>query len=228
MKPFCLEVAGDYACFTRPEMKVERVSYDLITPSAARAVFEAILWKPGIRWRIRRIEVLRPVRWISVRRNEVAAVASSRNALAAMNVGTGTLALYIEDERQQRAGLFLRNVAYRLHADMGLVTDEARSNPAKYREMFARRARIGQCVNQPYLGCREFAASFRLLELEDGGVKGWRLPAGEPAALEAMSADLGWMLYDLDFSDRSHPKPQFFRARIERGVLDLADVEVRG
>ena len=228
MKPFCLEVAGDYGCFTRPEMKVERVSYDLITPSAARAMFEAILWKPGVSWRIRRIEVLKPVRWISVRRNEVAAVASSRNALAAMNEGSGNLALYIEDERQQRAGLFLRNVAYRLHADMELVTDEARSNPAKYREMFTRRARAGQCVNQPYLGCREFAASFRLVELEDDGTTGWRLPAGEPAALEAMSADLGWMLYDLDFSDRSHPKPQFFRARVERGVLDLAGVEVRG
>ena len=228
MKPFCLEVAGDYACFTRPEMKVERVSYDLITPSAARAMFEAILWKPGVSWRIRRIEVLKPVRWISVRRNEVAAVASSRNALAAMNEGSGNLALYIEDERQQRAGLFLRNVAYRLHADMELVTDEARSNPAKYREMFTRRARAGQCVNQPYLGCREFAANFRLVELEDDGTKGWRVPAGEPAALEAMSADLGWMLYDLDFSDRSHPKPQFFRARVERGVLDLAGVEVRG
>jgi CRISPR-associated protein Cas5d len=103
MKPFCLEVRGDYACFTRPEMKVERVSYDLITPSAARAVFEAILWKPAIRWRITRIEVLQPVRWISVRRNEVGAVASSRNALIAMNEGNGELALYIEDERQQRA-----------------------------------------------------------------------------------------------------------------------------
>ena len=118
MKPFCLEVTGDYACFTRPEMKVERVSYDLITPSAARAVFESILWKPGLRWRIRCIEVLNPVRWISVRRNEVAAVASSRNALAAMKDGCGNMALYIEDERQQRAGLLLRDVAYRLHADL--------------------------------------------------------------------------------------------------------------
>jgi CRISPR-associated protein Cas5d len=228
MRPFCLEVAGDYACFTRPEMKVERVSYDLITPSAARAIFEAILWKPGLSWCIRRIEVLKPVRWISVRRNEVAAVASSRNALAAMNEGSGALALYVEDERQQRAGLFLRNVAYRLHAEMELVSEEARRNPAKYREMFARRARAGQCINQPYLGCREFAASFRLVELDDHGAQGWLVPTGEPTALETMSTDLGWMLYDLDFSDRSHPKPQFFRARVERGVLDLASVEVRG
>lgn len=228
MKPFCLEVSGDYACFTRPEMKVERVSYDLITPSAARAVFEAILWKPGIRWRVRRIEALKPVRWISVRRNEVAAVASSRNALAAMNEGRGDLALYIEDERQQRAGLFLRDVAYRLHADMDLVSDEARSNPAKYREMFSRRAQAGQCVNQPYLGCREFAASFRLIDLHADGQRSWRVPADEPAAVQSMSANLGWMLFDFDFSDRGDPKPQFFRACVERGVLDLAGVEVRG
>lgn len=227
MKPFCLEVSGDYACFTRPEMKVERVSYDLITPSAARAVLEAILWKPGIRWRMRRIEVLKPVRWISVRRNEVAAVASSRNALAAMNEGWGNLALYIEDERQQRAGLFLRDVAYRLHADMELVSDEARSNPGKYSTIFNRRAQAGQCVNQPYLGCREFAASFRLIELSDDGLSGWRVPADEPLAVQSMSADLGWMLYDLDYSDRSDPKPQFFRAQVDRGVLDLAGVEVR-
>ena len=127
MHSFCLEVRGDYACFTRPEMKVERVSYDLITPSAARSVFEAILWKPGLRWRVTRIEVLAPVRWISVRRNEVSSVASRRNALAAMNEGRGTLAIYIEDDRQQRAGLFLRDVAYRLHAAMEFVSDEARS-----------------------------------------------------------------------------------------------------
>jgi CRISPR-associated protein Cas5d len=227
MKPFCLEVAGDYACFTRPEMKVERVSYDLITPSAARAVFESILWKPGLRWRIRRIEVLKPVRWISVRRNEVAAIVSSRNALAAMNEGRGELALYIEDERQQRAGLFLRDVAYRLHADLEMQSDEARANPGKYIGMFERRAAQGQCVNQPYLGCREFAASFRPVELVDAG-KEWRVAESEPPACHEMNADLGWMLYDLDFTDRTSPKPQFFRANVQRGVLDLAGVEVRG
>jgi CRISPR-associated protein Cas5d len=227
MKPFCLEVTGDYACFTRPEMKVERVSYDLITPSAARAVFESILWKPGLRWRIRRIEVLKPVRWISVRRNEVAAIASSRNALAAMNEGRGELALYIEDERQQRAGLFLRDVAYRLHADLEMLSDEARGNPGKYISMFERRAAQGQCVNQPYLGCREFAASFRPVELVSEG-KEWRVADGEPPAWQEMSADLGWMLYDFDFNDRASPTPQFFRANVQGGVLDLAGVEVRG
>lgn len=224
MKPFCLEVRGDHACFTRPEMKVERVSYDVITPSAARAVFDAILWKPGIRWQIQRIEVLEPVRWISVRRNEVGAVASARNAIAAMNDGKGRFALYIEDERQQRAGLFLRDVGYRLHAEMQLVSDETRGNPAKYHEMFVRRARAGQCVNQPYLGCREFAASFRLVELwPDGGV-----PENEPPAQTGMSIDLGWMLHDMDFSDAADPKPRFFRAVVERGVVDLTQVKVRG
>lgn len=104
---YCLDVSGDFACFTRPEMKVERVSYDLITPSAARAVFEAILWKPAMRWRVRCIEVLAPIRWINLRRNEVAGVVSTRNVESAMRTGNGELGLYIEDERQQRAGLFL-------------------------------------------------------------------------------------------------------------------------
>ena len=227
MKPFCLEVMGDYACFTRPEMKVERVSYDLITPSAARAVFESILWKPGLRWRVRRIEVLNPVRWISVRRNELGAIASSRNALAAMNQERGEMALYIEDERQQRAGLFLRDVAYRLHADLEMQSEEARSNPGKYISMFERRASQGQCVNQPYLGCREFAASFRLVEVVHDGNDWQAAGAEEPPACQEMNADLGWMLYDLDFSDRSNPVPQFFRASVQRGVMDLAGAEVR-
>ena len=211
-------MAGDYACFTRPEMKVERVSYDVITPSAARAVFEAILWKPAIRWRIKRIEVLKPVRWISVRRNEVASVVSTRNAITAMNEGCGDLGLYIEDDRQQRAGLFLRDVAYRLYADMELVSDEARADPNKYIAMFTRRAAKGQCVNQPYLGCREFAARFRLVE--DA--------AAEPDPEPTVNGDLGWMLYDLDFSNPADPKPQFFLARLDRGVMKLEDVEVRG
>lgn len=228
MKPFCLEVTGDYACFTRPEMKVERVSYDVITPSAARAVFEAILWKPGIRWRITRIEVLKPLRWISVRRNEVAAVASTRNALAAMHEGRGELALYIEDERQQRAGLFLRDVAYRLHAELQMVSDEARANPVKYLAMFSRRAEAGQCVNQPYLGCREFAARFRPVALLSDDRGGWRAADGEPPALQSMTADLGWMLFDLNYENPADPKPQFFRARVDSGVLDLREVEVRG
>lgn len=228
MKPFCLEVRGDYACFTRPEMKVERVSYDLITPSAARAVFEAIFWKPGIRWCMRRIEVLAPVRWISVRRNEVGAVASTRNAQTAMNEGRGQLALYIEDERQQRAGLFLRDVAYRLYADMEMIGDEARANPGKYLAMFSRRASDGQCVNQPYLGCREFAARFRLLEVNDDGQGSYRVSAQEPPTLESWTADLGWMFYDMDFDNLASPQPRFFRAQVQKGVVDLSQAEVRG
>jgi CRISPR-associated protein Cas5d len=228
LKPFCLEVRGDYACFTRPEMKVERVSYDLITPSAARAVFEAILWKPGIRWRIQRIEVLAPVRWISVRRNEVGAVVSTRNVQAAMQAGRGDLGLDVEDERQQRAGLFLRDVAYRLYADIDMLSDEARANPGKYLAMFSRRAEIGQCVNQPYLGCREFAARFRPVPLVADGRGGWRAADGEPPLLEEWSPDLGWMLFDMDFSNPDDPKPKFFRAQVHKGVLDLAAVEVHG
>ena len=226
MKPFCLEVTGDYACFTRPEMKVERVSYDLITPSAARAVFESILWKPGLRWRMRRIEVLKPLRWISVRRNEVGAIVSARNALAAMNNPRGEVALYIEDERQQRAGLFLRDVAYRLHADLEMVSAEARSNPGKYISMFERRATQGQCVNQPYLGCREFAAGFRLVELVQSEGN-WCAVDTEIAPCQEMTSDLGWMLYDMDFQDCENIKPQFFRAKLEHGVMELAGAEVR-
>jgi CRISPR-associated protein Cas5d len=227
MKPFCLEVRGDYACFTRPEMKVERVSYDLITPSAARAVFDAILWKPALRWRILRIEVLNPVRWISVRRNEVGAVASSRNALSAMHEGRGQVAMYIEDERQQRAGLFLRDVAYRLHAQMDWLSDEARANPNKYVAMFNRRAEQGQCVNQPYLGCREFAARFRPVPLVSDNQGGWVAAPGEPEAQTQWTDDLGWMLHDMDYDTPAGPQPRFFRAHVNQGVIDLSQAEVR-
>ncbi len=218
MKIFCLEVAGDFACFTRPEMKVERVSYDVITPSAARAIFESILWKPAIRWEIKRIEVLEPIRWITVRRNEVGAVVSARNVQSAMSSGSGDLGLYIEEERQQRAGLFLRDVGYRIHAGFELLPNAGDGNNyGKFMDMFERRADKGQCINQPYLGCREFSASFRLV---DGSAN-----ESEPIA---ESRDLGWMLYDMDYSNRISPTPRFFRASLKDGVLDLNDMEVRG
>jgi CRISPR-associated protein Cas5d len=221
IKSYCLEVSGDFACFTRPEMKVERVSYDVITPSAARAVFEAILWKPAIRWWVTRIEVLKPIRWISLRRNEVGAVVPVGSVKTAMNRGAGEIALYVEDERQQRAGLFLRDVAYRLHADLEVRPDAGAGNPPpKFWEMFERRASKGQCVNQPYLGCREFACEFRLVE--DHALTAPPIPE---------SRDLGWMLYDLDFADPADPKPRFFRARLEGGVLSVPEwgsAEVRG
>lgn len=210
---FCLEVAGPFACFTRPEMKVERVSYDIITPSAARAVFESILWKPAIRWRVQCIEVLRPIRFINLRRNEVSAVVSTRNVQQAMDKGSGTLGLYVEDERQQRAGYFLRDVAYRLHADLEL-TARATDPLAKYTEMFARRASKGQCVNQPYLGCREFAADVRLVTADT-----------PPATPIADTRELGWMLHDLDFSNASDPQPRFFNARIKQGVVQVPPFE---
>jgi len=233
MKGFCLEVSGPYACFTRPEMKVERVSYDVITPSAARAVFDAILWKPAIFWRVKKIEVLAPIRWISVRRNEVGGVASPRKSQ-----------IFIEDDRQQRAGLFLRDVKYRLFAEFEFIPPDKRSlmvnpvpdyhhdteemeivrkdeTPAKYAAMFERRANKGQCFNQPYLGCREFSAHFRLVDTAAG-----------PAAPIPETRDLGWMLYDMDFSDPADPKPLFFRPQIKNGVIDVPDrdnsEEVRG
>lgn len=233
---FCLEVQGQFACFTRPEMKVERVSYDVITPSAARAIFEAILWKPAMRWQVNRIEVLKPIRWVNIRRNEVGAVISARNATTAMNGGNANLQILIEDDRQQRAGLFLRDVAYRLHARFSLQDDskhvhryphlrpveqEASENSyAKFAEMFKRRARNGQCFNQPYLGTREFAADFRLVED----------PAAGPTAINE-DRELGWMLYDLDFSQPEDPSPHFFNAAMRQGVIDVPDwdsAEVRG
>jgi len=211
LKSFTLELTGPYACFTRPEMKVERVSYDVITPSATRACFEAILWKPAIRWQVRRIEVLNPIRWINLRRNEVAGVVSTRNVETAMKSGTGDLGLFIEDERQQRAGLFLRDVAYRVHADLEFLHErDPGASPVKYQEMFERRAAKGQCVNQPYLGCREFAAAFRLVTTA----------AAEPSPIPE-TRDLGFMLHDLDFTRRDDPQPRFFRARMENGVIDV-------
>ncbi|MDP2030270.1 MAG: type I-C CRISPR-associated protein Cas5c [Thiobacillus sp.] len=211
MKTFCLELAGSYACFTRPEMKVERVSYDVMTPSAARACFEAILWKPAIRWQVHKIEVLRPIRWINLRRNEVASVVSTRNVETAMKNGKGDLGLYIEEDRQQRAGLFLRDVAYRVYAGLEFLSArDPEANAAKYYEMFERRASKGQCVNQPYLGCREFAAAFRLVPD----------PATEPAPI-AETRDLGFMLHDLDFSTPADPQPRFFRAQLENGVVQI-------
>jgi CRISPR-associated protein Cas5d len=208
---FILEVSADWACFTRPEMKVERVSYDVITPSAARAVFEAIFWKPSLRWEVRRIEVLKPIRWTNLRRNEVGSVVSTRNLEQAMKAGTGDLALYVDTDRQQRAALLLRDVSYRLHADL-IVRDDRRDPepPTKFFEMFERRARKGQCVNQPYLGCREFAARWRLVDE----------PSNEPVPV-AEDRDLSWMLHDLDFSNPNDPQPRFFRAEMKGGVVEV-------
>ena len=213
MKPYCLEIAGELACFTRPEMKVERVSYDVITPSAARSVFEAILWKPAIRWHVRRIEVLKPVRFMNLRRNEVGSKVSASNVLKAMNGSDIDLAIYADDtsERAQRASLLLRDVAYRVHADLEVRADrQDPMPPRKHHAMFERRAENGQWVNQPYLGCREFAARVRLITDS----------AREPAPISD-TRDLGWMLHDLDFSNPADPQPFFFRAQMNAGVIEV-------
>ena len=214
MNRYCLEISGELACFTRPEMKVERVSYDVITPSAARSVFEAILWKPAIRWHVRRIEVLKPVRFMNLRRNEVGSKVSTSNVTKAMNGSDIDLAIYADDssERAQRASLLLRDVAYRVHAELEVRTDRSDPMPPqKYHAMFERRATNGQCVNQPYLGCREFAARVRwVTDL-----------AVEPIAI-ADTRDLGWMLHDLDFTDPADPQPVFFRAQMNAGVIEVS------
>ncbi len=213
---FRLRVSGANACFTRPEMKVERVSYDVMTPSAARGILEAILWKPAISWKVLQIDVLKPVRWESVRRNEVGAVIPTRNVKTAMNRGKGNLGLYVEKERQQRAGLFLRDVAYVIHA-LFEMTDKAGSedNVTKFEQMFLRRVSRGQCFHRPYFGCREFPADFEFLPRE----------MDSPTPIPD-SRDLGWMLYDIDYSGKE-PMPQFFHAVMENGRIDLRNAEVR-
>ncbi len=215
-KPFRLRARGDNACFTRPEMKVERVSYDVMTPSAARGILEAILWKPAIFWRVLQIDVLRPIRWESVRRNEVGAVITAGSVKTAMKTGKGTLGLYVEKERQQRAGLFLREVDYVIHAEF-VLTEKAgpEDNVTKFEQMFIRRSSNGQCFHRPYFGCREFPVDFEFLPRD----------ADSPGPI-AESRDLGWMLFDMDYSGKE-PMPQFFHARMENGVIDLRNVEVR-
>lgn len=204
-----LKVWGENACFTRPEMKVERVSYDVMTPSAARGILEAILWKPAIRWIITQIDVLKPMRWESVRRNEVGCVMSTDLALTAMKRGTGRLGFYVEEERQQRAGLFLRDIAYTIHAYFEM-TDKAGpdDNIRKFEEMFKRRAESGQCFHRPYMGCREFAAQFAFAE-EDT----------LPKPIEE-SRDLGWMLQDMIFR-QGNILPRFFRAQMDKGIISV-------
>lgn len=211
---FCLEVSGEFACFTRPEMKVERVSYDIITPSACRAIFESILWKPAIRWQPEHIEVLSPIRWTTLRRNEVGSKIAASIVRSTMKEGFGALALYVEEERQQRASLLLRDVRYRITASFGMTTRAgAEENPQKFAEMFIRRAAKGQCVNQPYLGCREFACDFRLVNTEEP-------PAAIPDELHG-ERQLGWMLYDMDYADTTSPAAQFFNARMRDGVVTI-------
>ena len=215
-KEYCLELWGDYACFTRPELKVERVSYDVITPSAARAIFEAILFKRyAMRWQVTKIEVLNPIKWASVRRNEVGATASTKSA-----------SIYIEDKRQQKNTLLLKDVKYRIWAKLVFIPVSERpkeafakhkpgadENPMKYYQMFERRASLGQCFTQPYLGTREFSASFRLVDT----AKDELCPA--LSAEQGGNRDFGIMLYDMDFSNPKDIQAMFYRAEMKEGVI---------
>lgn len=230
-KSFCLEIGGDYACFTRPEMKVERVSYDVITPSAARGIFQAIFWKPAIRWIIKKIEVLNEINFVSIRRNEVSV---TMNPLS-----NGIYADDTSSSRAQRSSLILRDVRYRVHAELEFISQEKRprvalpaadeliskeeqdayradENPGKYYGIFERRAKKGQCFTYPYLGCREFSCNYFNL-VEDIQTACQATPPVD------ISKDLGYMLYDLDFTNENDPKPAFFRAKLESGVLNIPD-----
>lgn len=210
-----LHVWGERACFTRPEMKVERVSYDVITPSAARGMLEAILWKPQIRWAIDRIHVLKPIQFQSFRRNEVGAKISAVTAERAMRGGTTAgLGLAVEDNRQQRATTLLVDVGYVIEAHFELTAKAcADASPAKYSAMFTRRAAAGQCFHRPCLGTREFPADFALLAKDDP------LPLSTLPTADR-SKDFGWMLHDIDFANEHTSR--FFRARLADGVLDVA------
>lgn len=215
-KPFLLRVSGENACFSRPEMKVERVSYDVMTPSAARGILEAILWKPAIRWHILQIDVLNPIRWESVRRNEVGKKMGKPSAAHLTGGAHKALEMFVEKERQQRAGLFLRDVDYVIHAEFEMTQIAGEGDSVtKFTEMFIRRASKGQCFHRPYFGCREFPVDFEFLPQD----------AQLPKTIKE-TRDLGWMLYDLDYRE-SEPMPQFFHAQMQNGKIDLRDVEVR-
>lgn len=205
-----LHVWGDHACFTRPEMKVERVSYDVMTPSAARGILEAIHWKPAILWVIDAIHVLNPIRFTSIRRNEVGAKIPAGSVKSAMNRGdTNGLGLAVDENRQQRAATVLVNPAYVIEAHFDLTARAGDDDTAaKHLSMFNRRAAAGQCFHRPYLGTREFAAHFALVE---GALPASTLPEDQ------RNRDLGWMLHDIDHAN-DHT-PWFFRAGLKDGVM---------
>ena len=212
-----VKVWGDFALFSRPEMKVERCTYDVMTPSSARGILEAIYWHPGLRWIIDRIYVNKPIQFTSVRRNEVKSKVSANNALSVYNGGEKPLFMSSKEEIVQRASLLLRDVEYVIEAHFEM-TDKANEgdNPGKFKDIMMRRLRKGECYHMPYFGCREFPANFCLCEEEE-----------IITAYEAVEEkDLGFMLYDMDYSDPENIQPMFFRAGMRRGVLDLRDCEV--
>lgn len=228
MNGITLEISGDYALFSRPEMKVERVSYDVITPSAARGILEAIYWKPQIRWIINRITVINPIRFTNIRRNEISQKASNPPATLVSEGGADTLGIFVDQERQQRASLLLRDVRYLVHASVHILDTRlerggknvpANEAAGKHLEMFKRRARKGQAFHQPSLGCREFPARFTLHESYET----------QPAPHESLTGakDLGFMLHDIEFDQNPKNKavksttPHFFRAQMTDGVIEV-------
>lgn len=213
-----IRVSGDYALFTRPEMKVERVSYDIITPSAARGIIEAVYWKPAIRWWIDKIHVLKEIKYTSVKRNEVSEVISASKASQVMNGAVKPLYLATTEKRQQRASLVLKDVDYVIEAHFEPVKEKwgERDTKEGHYNMVLRRLREGQYFSPPCLGTREFGARMEIIE---SGV----IPSSEIKG----SRDLGWVLYDFDFANTKDAKPEFFKATMIDGVIDLANPTLR-
>lgn len=211
-----VRVWGELALFSRPEMKVERCSYDVMTPSAARGVLEAIYWHPGMRWVVDRIYVRKPIQFTSIRRNEVKSKVSANNVLSVINGSAKPLYISTKEDIVQRAAILLRDVDYVIEAHFEL-TDQANDtdNSGKFKDIIMRRLRRGECYQMPYLGCREFPAHFQLFEEEEVD----SVYCGEVR-------DLGYMLYDFDYSDPEEISPMFFRAVMRDGVLDVRDCEV--
>lgn len=210
-----VKVWGEYALFSRPEMKVERCSYDVITPSAARGILEAIYWHPGMKWVIDKIYVQKPVQFTGIRRNEVKSKISSNNVLPVYNGADKPLYISTKSDIVQRASLLLRDVSYVIEAHFEMTEKAVESdNPGKFKDIIMRRLKRGECYHTPYFGCREFPANFCLCEDE----KIETAYSGEK--------DLGFMLYDMDFSDLDNIQPMFFRALMKDGVINLRDCEV--
>lgn len=210
-----LEVWGDYACFTRPEMKTERVSYDVMTPSAARGLLEAVYWHPGLRYFIDRIHVCAPIRTMNLRRNEVKSTVSASTARTVMTRGKGELYISTSEDIQQRAALLLRDVRYVIEAHFEMTGKAAPGdNPGKFQDILKRRIDRGQFYHQPCFGCREFPAQFK------------RCEALPPCPEELKGEhDLGYMLWDMDYSDPENITPRFFRAKLVDGVMEVPTLD---
>ena len=208
-----MEVWGPMACFTRPEMKTERVSYDVPTPGAVRGMIESVFFHPGLRWVPDRIWVLNRIQFMNVRRNEVKSKVLASAVLQEANGGKAG-AIFTSEDIQQRAAMLLKDVRYVFEAHFEMTVQANPSyNHGKFQDIVKRRLRRGACYSTPYFGCRECTAHFRLWE------------GGEIPAIDE-TRDLGYMLYDMDYSDPTDIQPMFFRARMEHGVIDLRNCEV--